>query len=208
MIRLQGWNQILAKEAKMKARIAICMIAAMMFGVLYAADEELVPVVDFSISETPREAKMEEMTVAGFQVMNTMEHDAMMKVWGDFMSVVGKLPCDPSAPYYGVNFFTEDYNPQDHTGFGYMACAPVLSTEKLPEGVVARKIPARDYIVFEHKGPLKYLEESFNYIFYKYLPQSDYKALFTDVLEVYDCRFDAESLDSIIEIWMPVEPKE
>ena len=125
----------------MKARIAICMIAAMLFGVLYAADEELVPVVDFSISETPREAKMEEMTVAGFQVMNTMEHDAMMKVWGDFMSVVGKLPCDPSAPYYGVNFFTKDYNPQDHTGFGYMACAPVLNTEKLPEGVVARKTP-------------------------------------------------------------------
>lgn len=192
----------------MKAKIAILMIAAMLFGVLYAADEELVPVSDFSISETPREAKMEEMTVAGFQVMNTMEHDAMMKVWGDFMSVVEKLPCDPSAPYYGVNFFTEDYNPQDHTGFGYMACAPVLSTEKLPEGVVARKIPARDYIVFEHKGPLKYLEESFNYIFYKYLPQCHYKALYADVLEVYDCRFNAESPDSVIEIWMPVEPKE
>ncbi len=192
----------------MKARIAILMIAAMMFGILYADDDVAAAVPEFSISETPREARMDDMTMVGFQVLNTMEHEAMMKVWGDFMSVVEKLPCDPSSPYFGVNFFTEDYNPQDHTGFGYMACVPVLNTENLPEGVVIRKVPARDYIVFEHKGPLQYLEQSFNHIFNNYLPQGHYKALYTDVLEVYDCRFDAESPDSIIEIWMPVQPKE
>jgi len=189
----------------MKIKFAILLITMIMFGALYATDEGPGAEPPFSISETPREARLEEMTVAGFQVLNTMEHDAMMKVWGDFLAVVADLPAEPAAPYYGITFFTEEYNPQEHTGYGYMAGVPVTGTEGLPEGVVIRRVPARDYIVFEHKGPLKYLEESFNYIFYKYMPQGKYKGLFTDVLEVYDCRFDAESPDSIIEIWMPVE---
>lgn len=192
----------------MKTRTAILMIAAMMFGALFAADDAPAEKPEFSTSQEPREAKLDEMVMAGFQVMDTMEHEAMMKVWGDFMTVVEKLPCDPSAPYYGVTFFTEDYNPQEHTGYGYMACVPVKTSEGLPEGVAVRKIPARDYIVFDHVGPLNYLEESYNYIFYKYMPQGKYKGLYADVLEVYDCRFSESSPDSVIEIWIPVAAKQ
>lgn len=161
---------------------------------------------DFSISPEPREAKQDGMLVAGYQVLNTMDPEAMMKVWNQFMASVEKLHADPQAPYYGINFFTGDYNPDENTGYGYMACVPVLKTEELPEGMVLRKIPAWDYIVFEHRGPLQYLEQSFDYIFSTYLPQGKYKAINADILEVYDCRFDAESPDSVIEIWLPVEP--
>ncbi len=189
----------------MKLKHAVLVILALIFGLLYADDKPQAPTPEFSTSEIPREDKKEEMLMAGFQVMDTMEHEAMMKVWNQFMEVVEKLPAEENTPYYGINFFTKDYNPENHTGYGYMACVPITSAENLPEGVIVRKIPAQKYIVFEHKGPLMYLEESFNYIFYKYLPQKKHTALYTDLLEVYDCRFDAESPESIIEIWVPVK---
>lgn len=199
------------KEADVTASIMFALIVLFCWSALFAADATPeIPSAEpgFSTSQEPREAKLGEMLMAGFQVLDTMEHEALMGCWNQFMGVVEQLPADPQAPYYGINFFTADYNPQEHTGFGYMACVPVLKSEGIPEGVVLRKIPARDYIVFEHKGPLMYLEQSFNYIFNQYLPQGKHKALYADLLEVYDCRFNAESPDSVIEIWVPVQPQE
>ena len=45
------------------------------------------------------------------------------------------------------------------------------------------------------------------YIFSQYLPQSQYRMLTADVLELYDHRFKDEAPDSVIEIWLPVRPE-
>jgi AraC family transcriptional regulator len=189
--------------AKTLLLLAVLMLVSGLLADMKPANDQ-----GFSITPEPREEKREAFLVAGLQVMNTMESDVMMALWGKFMGVWESIPNATGEVLYGIAFFTDNYDPETNTGYGYMAATEITSEEKLPEGVVTHKVPAAHYLVFEHRGPLKHLQESFDYIFYKYLPSSKYTALYSDVLETYGEGFDGESPDSLIEIWIPVKPLE
>lgn len=171
----------------MKTLTAILLIAALSCGALFAGDEtapqklsvspephgilhadEATAPPEFFTSAEPREAWLDEMFLAGFQVLDTMEQDSLMQVWEKLFSLDEEIPHADSLPYYGVSFVSEAYDPAAQTGYGYMAGLPVEADVKLPENAVLRRIPAQHYLVFEHRGPLSHLQESFNYIWLKF----------------------------------------
>jgi len=193
----------------MKTYAAILLICLMLAGALWAEDQ--IPEGEFSTSKEPTEAKRDSMLVAGFEILDSMDSAEIMKVWMALMENYDKIETATGDVLYGITYFTDVYDPDSHKGYAYMAATEIKSAEGLPEGMVVRKVEAASYLVFEHKGPLKYLEHSFNYIFEKYLPTSKRTMQFKDVLEVYGERYNAmnpESPDSIIEIWMPVKELE
>lgn len=192
----------------MNYRIIFLMVVLMVATALSAGLEIKPDESEYSLSKEPRLEKMDSFLVAGIAVMDTMDPALMMGAWEKFFDVFAYIPTAIGNELYGVNFVTEDYNPEKDTGYGYMAATAISSEKELPEGLTVRKIPASEYLVFTHKGLLKYLSNTFEYIYGEYLPASKYKVLLSDALEIFGADFKDDSPDSIIEIWVPVKSGE
>lgn len=191
----------------MITRSLVLLVCVLLTGALWA-EEIMSADAAYSISPEPREAKLESMLVAGYEVHDSMDHDQIMNCWMNLMQNYESIKSATGDVLYGITYFTENYDPETFTGYAYMAATEVKSEENLPKDMVLRKIAAANYLVFEHRGPLSRLEDSFNYIFQKYLPNSKREFLQSDVLESYDKRYNAENPEdpeSVIEIWMPVK---
>lgn len=67
-------------------------------------------------------------------------------------------------------------------------------------------VPAR-YAVFWHGGHVSEARPTWEAIYGEWLPHSEYKPHECPELEVYDERFNGETLEGGFEIWIPVEPK-
>lgn len=184
----------------------LLIIVLLMFGMALGA-EEAKPATDpgYKLSE-PREEVIDAFMVAGLQVFDTMDPKDLMQVWVDFFEVYDKIPGAIGDVLYGITFFTEDYQPMEHTGYGYIVCTQVKDNAGMSGDIAVRQVPGGNYLVWDYTGPLSKFQDAFTQIFYQELPASKRTALYSDVLEVYGDGFDAESPESQIAIWIPVKP--
>jgi AraC family transcriptional regulator len=90
--------------------------------------------------------------------------------------------------------------------FYYIAGVPVQSVDEVPTGMVSTVIPARTYAMFTHRGRLNRLQETMNYIYGSWLPNSDRERADGSVpdLEWYDGRFAHDSDTSEMDIYIPL----
>lgn len=86
----------------------------------------------------------------------------------------------------------------------YIAARPVKSSQPLPEGMVAVQLPATRYAVFTHSGPLSNLMHTINYIWGTWLPRSSYKHSESFDFELYDERFNPDTMDGEVDIYIPI----
>lgn len=189
----------------MNTKRMIMIVLAMFCLTLFA--EEIATPADpgFKLSQ-PREEIIESFMVAGLQVFDTMDSEVLSQVWHKFFDVYPQIPGAVGEVLYGITFFTEEYNPQEHTGYGYIVCTQVKDNSGMSGDIAVRQVPGGSYLVWEYTGPMNHFQDAFNQIFYQELPASKRIALYSDVLEIYGDGFDAESPDSKIEIWIPVKP--
>ena len=97
--------------------------------------------------------------------------------------------------------------PMDKEGnFEYIACVPARHFEKIPENMVKKEIPQSKYLVFTHIGSLETLHDTFDFIYNRYLPNSEYEAKWnTYHFEFYDERFNDFKENSELDIFVPVK---
>ena len=127
------------------------------------------------------------------------------KLWDDFNQRENEIPNLKGNYALGVCMPRHDDLPiKEGDTFVYIAGRPVTSLDKVPEGMVAVKIPARKYARFTHKGPLTNLPHTVNYIWGTWLPKSEYKHANSPDFELYDERFDVKSLSGEIDIFVPI----
>jgi len=69
------------------------------------------------------------------------------------------------------------------------------------------QVPAQEYAVIPHHGPLTGLQEVLEWFIRYWLPKSGYRGLNGFDLEIYDHRFRAGSADSYMEYWVPITPR-
>jgi AraC family transcriptional regulator len=79
----------------------------------------------------------------------------------------------------------------------YMACVEVQDVNNI--------IPAGNYAVFTHRGPIARIGETMKYIYQTWLPQSGKKLRKAAELEFYDKRFNPISETSEMEVCIPIE---
>jgi len=89
----------------------------------------------------------------------------------------------------------------------YLAGVAVSSTDKIPEGMIARTVPAGTFAVFIHHGPIRTIGETMHEIYRVWLPQSAYRHAQIADVELYDHRFCMDSDESEMEYWISVAPK-
>jgi len=187
----------------MKSIIAIILMTVSIFC-LYAATEA--EAKQEAVEITPREEKMGEMLMIGVESIDTTDTEAYMQMWAKFFEMDELISGNVGDAYYGISYMVT--NAEGKESWAYMVAAQVNSLDKIPEGMVSRRIPARNYLVFEHKGSVEGIASSYEYIYGTYARSGKHKILFADSLERYDHRYKAGSEDSVVEIWVPVEVNE
>ena len=155
----------------------------------------------------PRLESREAFTVVGLKCRSRMQEGVIPKLWDDFNKVCAGIPhtvTDRTA--YGICYY-EDSDTPDSEEFSYLAGVEVSSAEDIPAGMEAISIPAHEYAVFEHRGPLDSLGQTYQFIHGNWLPGSIYEKVGTLDFELYDWRFRWGQPDSVLEIWIPVRKK-
>ena len=122
-------------------------------------------------------------------------------VWKEFMTNCKKIEqCIGGMKNYGVSI-TKDAN---MCTFRYIAAAEVSELGKIPEGMEFIEIPESNYLIFEHKGKLDKLGQTYGQIM-EFVPTTGKKQNPELWVEFYDHRYHGDKDESVFEIWVPLK---
>lgn len=143
----------------------------------------------------------EAFMLAGLRRIHSTESapDSIPAQWQDFVS---HLPLENEAAHatYGVTIKIDDAaNTLD-----YMAGIEVTGKVPLPKGLVLLEPASARYAVFLHKGSVADVPTTMQAIFTDWLPQSGIIRAESPFFERYDERFNPETGEGEIELWIPV----
>lgn len=160
--------------------------------------------------EEPKIVTKEKLTLVGMKHKFSRNNNIIPWLWQQFNPRRNEITNKVNDLSYGVCLNDEKVMAQDATDdtvFTEFVGIEVENTESIPDGMETLELPAATYAVFKHKGYLSELTETFNYIYGQWAPSQN-KYQFADYFdfELYDPkRFQRDSLDSEIEIWVPVK---
>ena len=140
--------------------------------------------------------------VVGMKYVGKNEHQEISQMWGRFNPRVKEIKDIVWGNAYGVCSMPEGL---EDGAFEYVAGFEVTRIEDLPKEMMGLMIPQQTYAVFEHRGSLESLRNTYEYIHQVWLSQSGYHLANGPELEVYDNKFKNFSPDSVFYIYIPVE---
>lgn len=143
-------------------------------------------------------------TVLGYRYQGKNEHQEIAAMWEQFLPRMGEIRTTNPLESFGVCRMAPGLPPGE---FEYIAGLEVDADHPVPEGMVKVTLPAARYAVFEHRGGLETLQDTFHKIAVEYLPNSGLTRVTPEVdIEVYDDRvFRGFSPESILYIYVAVQ---
>jgi AraC family transcriptional regulator len=162
-----------------------------------------------SVHTTQKESEMEPKIVSkpafmvvGMKYVGKNEHQEIKQLWACFNPRVQEIKNIVWGDACGVCSMVEGL---EDGAFEYVAGFEVTQIDDLPNEMVALMVPQQTYAVFEHRGSLESLRNTYEYIHQVWLPQSGHRIANAPELEVYDDKFKDFSPDSVFYIYIPVE---
>lgn len=125
---------------------------------------------------------------------------AIPDLWEKFIPEIGKIPGQKSEITYGICC-----NPDGKGGFEYIAGVEISKLDDLPEKYRWIEVQPQKYAVFEHKGSLDTLPQTFQYIWKTWLPKSGHEAADAPEFERYSEDFNPKLNTGVLEIWLPIK---
>jgi AraC family transcriptional regulator len=143
------------------------------------------------------------MLLAGIRRKHTfagMSQD-IPRQWDDF-NKLSVLPGQVGATAYGAICGGD---PQTQT-MEYLCGVEVQSFDALPNELGRMRVPAVRYAVFLHEGNVATIQGTWSEILSSWLPSSGMRSANTPDFERYDERFNGETGEGGVEIWLGVQP--
>ena len=154
---------------------------------------------------TEREA----LKVVGIKIHTSIKENRIPQLWNDFIVRMDELS-EVSVPDCSLgiclNETVTEFN--EDSKFDYLACKVVKDDSVIPSGMEYHEIQSQLVAVFTHSGSLETLSETYDYIYDKWLPESEYKLIEADEIEWYDSRFKFGEEDSQMDIHIPITKKD
>lgn len=141
------------------------------------------------------------LLIAGLGGRFTPETAARIpELWEKFIPHIGKVPGQKGDVTYGICC-----NPDGKGGFEYIAGVEISKLDDLPEQYRWIEVQPQHYAVFEHKGSLATLPQTFQYIWKTWLPKSGHQAADAPEFERYSADFNPHTEEGVLEIWLPLK---
>ncbi|MFX1324660.1 MAG: aldo/keto reductase, partial [Promethearchaeota archaeon] len=149
----------------------------------------------------------EEFQIIGIEDLGKRENRNTSAIWAKFQQEITAVSSRDSSHGLGIRIVNEELLKKGEER--YIVSNEVSSTEIIPEGMINEKIPAQKYAVFTHLGRLNNIGETYQYIYGEWLPNNTkYERVpFAAEFEWYDQRFNVNSDDSELDLYIPVREK-
>ncbi len=157
----------------------------------------------------PRIVKKREFQAIGLRYLGKNLKGEISDLWMEFNKRAREIPNltldqEYGNVAYGLCGCVEGEEPGV---FEYIACLPVSSLEKVPEGMAGKAVPAQTYAVMEARG-IKEIGPTYDYIIKQWLPVSGYLPGDGPDFELYPEEFKVGDPDSSpLFIFFPVKEK-
>ena len=154
--------------------------------------------MDYRIEE------LEALTVVGqaIPLTQSQKHNLQLsqRFWKQFNQTIKKEHLSQSGNWVKYAFMIR----KNHQLFYYCA---LPFQNRVPNSFFTKNIKKQKYLVFEHRGDMNKIYQTYGKIYQDILPQTSYIINKDDFLhfEKYDHRFYWNHPDSIIEIWIPLQ---
>ncbi|MEK3837316.1 MULTISPECIES: AraC family transcriptional regulator [unclassified Paenibacillus] len=156
------------------------------------------------ISLVPAFVCLDNLHLVGMSIPG-VNSDEVGMLWRSFRQRVFEITRKPDTEdlFYAVIELTGE-----QWEVTYTACVEAASEEStVPLGMAAKLLPAATYAVFTHKGTLARLNDTFQYIYETWLPQSGSVRTNAPEFARYDQRYlGPTNEDSVLDIYIPVSP--
>lgn len=162
-----------------------------------------------NVTVHPQIVEIPPVRVAGLRGETTLGDNVLPKLWGQFNAMAHLVPNKIEAPRgFGICEACSEntlYNMNDNVKFTEVVGAEVTSFQNLPEQFVEKELPGGRYAVFTHKGSLRMLKSTFDYIWGTWFLTTKEELDGREDFELYDNRFiGLNHPDSEIDIYIPV----
>ena len=121
-------------------------------------------------------------------------------LWDEFLPRMGEIPGAFANLSYGIVRQTEEKTDL----LEYFAVCEVAEIACIPKGMVVVEIPETEYAKFTHKGDVRLLNNTVNYIYSSWLLPSNRQHTLGADIEIYAEDYIPESDDSIIHYSIPI----
>jgi AraC family transcriptional regulator len=160
---------------------------------------ELRPQADIRL-DPPRFVDSQVVRAAGLATRCSFDTTiAIPAQWQRFMEVYPAIPHKRERIPIGVN-----YGADDDGQFQYLCGAEVHRFGERPRGLVHLEIPARQYAVFEHRGHVSTIYETYRSIWSDALPATGRSVADAPVIERHNPTFDPRSGEGGLTLWIPL----
>lgn len=144
-----------------------------------------------------------------FTVVGMLEHvtpttnHRIATLWGRFGSRMGEIAHKNEECAFGV-CLDDGQPPGSPLGFRYVAAVEVDAIENVPPGMIAVPVPAATYAVFTHRGHITQIGDTIKQLWGEWLPASKYHQVPGPDFEYYDARYDPNTGNGEVDLYIPV----
>jgi len=121
-------------------------------------------------------------------------------LWNAFLKRINEIKNRNDGTAYGVVQQTKEKTDQ----LEYYAAVEVTTPGDIPDGMDCIEIPSAKYAKFTHRGDVKNINNTVNYIYSSWLLQSGKRHTYAADLEIYDADYIPDSDRSIMYYAIPV----
>jgi AraC family transcriptional regulator len=159
----------------------------------------------------PRIEVIPEKKLVGKRLQMSFANNRTMELWQSFMPRRKEIRNTLSTDLLNVQVFDtakpfKDLTPV--TEFEKWATQEVSTFDEVPEGMETFILPGGMYAVFLYKGSSSEYAGTFQFIFYQWLPSSEYELDTRPHFEILGPKYKNNHPDSEEEIWIPVKKRE
>lgn len=162
-----------------------------------------------NVTVHPKILELPEIMVAGVRGTTTLRDNRLRALWERANSLYTQIPNRiPGGRAFGICEACENntlYTMNEDIFFTEVAGMEVSSFEGLAEPFVAKTIPGGRYAVFTHRGTLRMLPQTFDYIWGTWFLTTKEEMDGREDFELYDQRFlGYDHPDSEVDLYIPI----
>lgn len=162
-----------------------------------------------NVTVHPRIVELPEIKVAGIRGETTLRDNCLRELWARTNSLYRQIPNQiPNARAFGICEACAENtlcSMNEDILFTEVAGTEVSSFEGLTEPFVPKVIPGGRYAVFTHRGTLRMLPQTFDYIWGTWFLATKEELDWREDFELYDERFlGYDHPDSEVDLYIPV----
>jgi len=155
----------------------------------------------------PAYVDREEFKVIGVEDIGKRESRKNGQVWAKFQELITKVPKRDASHGLGISMYTKEL--QEKGENRYMAANEIDSVDEIPEGMIVEKIPTQKYAVFTLIGSMINIGKTYDYVYGDWLVNNTryQRVPFAPEFEYYDQRFSLTSVESELDLYIPIQEK-